>query len=95
MENFKFQRLAKMMLDQLSAREQAAVRRKLAALEGVAPDDWPPRLVKRAADDPTIYVLKVDKSLRAILQAVNGQQPEVLDLFRREAAENFMKSGKT
>ena len=77
-----------------SAREQATVRRKLAALEGVAPDDWPPRFVKRAADDPTIYVLKVDKSLCAVLQAIKGQQPEVLDLFRGEAAENFIKSSK-
>ena len=89
MDTFKFHRLAKIVLDQLSAREQASVRRKLASLVGLAPVDWPTRLVKRVRSEPTMFMLRVDNSLRAVLRAVEGEQPEVLDIFRKEAAELF------
>jgi hypothetical protein len=92
MEKFKFHRLAKFSLEQLPATEQADVLKKLDALVGVAPGNWPGRFVKRVPDDPSRYLLLVNGTLRAILRAVEGKQPEVLDLFRKEASDRFAKS---
>jgi hypothetical protein len=92
MENLKFHPLARFMLEQLPVRDQTDVEKRLSALAGKAPEDWPSRLVRKYPNDPSMYLVRVNASLRAVLRAVKGNAPEVLDLFRKEAADYFAKS---
>ncbi len=82
--NYTVHRRASTALNQLDADERAQVLERLASLLDVPVAQWPAGLAKRLAGDEPIYVVRVGDSLRAFVQAAEGQPPEVLDVARQE-----------
>jgi hypothetical protein len=91
---FQFHRRASAALNELSPADQTKVLVQLPALEGIPRPDWSASLVRKLGTDPGLYLLRIDHSLRAIVRALGGQVPEVLDLVRHETLEKFAKAGK-
>jgi len=90
--NYKFHRRAFMALNQLPADEQAKVLETLARLFDSPADQWPAAQAKRLSGEPPLYLVRIDDSLRAIVSSAEGQEPEVMDIVRRETLEFFAKS---
>jgi len=91
---FQFHRRAFAALSELSPEDQTRVLDQLSALEGVPRQHWSTSLVRKLGTEPGLYLLRIDHSLRAIVRALDGQVPEVLDLVRHETLEKFAKAGK-
>jgi hypothetical protein len=91
---FQFHRRAFAALNELSPADQAQVLDRLQVLDGIPPRDWPVQQVKKLGTEPGLYLLRIDNSLRAIVLAAEGQEPEVLDLVRHETLEKFAKVGR-
>src|SRR5436309_2550664 len=87
--NYKFHRRALAALNQLPADEQAQVLERLASLVDTLPAQWPAAQAKRLPGDPLLYLVRVNDSLRIIVRATEGQEPEVMDLVRHETLESF------
>jgi hypothetical protein len=81
-----------MALNQLADDEQAKVLETLAGLVDTPVDQWPAEQAKRLPGDPALYLVRIDDSLRAIVSAADGQEPEVMAIVRRETLEFFAKS---
>ena len=90
--SYTFHRRAFMALNQLDADEQARVLEALAGLVETPAVQWPAAQAKRLPGDPPHYLVRLDDSLRAIVSVADGQEPEVMDLVRRETLESFAKS---
>jgi hypothetical protein len=90
---FKFHRRASTAFNELSSGDQARVLESVAPLAGTPLQQWPPRMVKKLRSDPDLYLLRIDDSLRAIVRAPEGIDPEILDLVRHETLESFAKAG--
>ena len=90
--NCKFHRRAFTALNQLAAEEQAQVLETLAGLVDTPAAQWPAEQAKRLPGEPPLYLVRIDDSLRAIVSAADGQEPEVMDIVRRETLESFAKS---
>jgi hypothetical protein len=86
---YKIHRRALAALNQLTPEEQAQVQERLAGLVDTPADQWPAALAKRLPGDPSLYLVRVDDSLRAIVRGADGQQPEVLDIVRHETLQSF------
>jgi hypothetical protein len=89
---YKFHRRATGALNQLTADEQAQVLETLAGLVEIPAAQWPAAKAKRLPGEPPQYLVRVNDSLRAIVQAADGQEPEVLDIVPRETLEFFANS---
>jgi hypothetical protein len=93
--HFQFHRRAFAALNELSPADRAKVLDQLAALNGIPRRDWSARQqVRKLGTDPALYLLRIDQSLRVIVRAPEGHEPEVLDLVRHETLERFAKAGK-
>jgi hypothetical protein len=90
--SYKFHRRAAEALNQLAGDEQAQVRETLAALLGTPVAQWPAAQVKRLPGDQSLYLVRVNESLRAFVRAAAGQEPEVMDIVRHETLESFAKA---
>lgn len=86
-DNYRFHRRAVGAFYQLDADEQVQVRERLLSLDGTPATQWPAALAKRLPGDRPRYLVRVNDSLRAIIEAVEGQQPEVLDIVSQEALD--------
>jgi len=86
---YTFHRRALMALWQLDPEEQAQVKESLAALAATPVEQWTAHGAKRLPGDPAEYLVKVTESFRAIVRAVDGQLPEVLDLVLQERLDFF------
>jgi hypothetical protein len=91
MENghLRLHRRASMALGQLPDIEQVRIRERLEALADLPPSEWPARIVKRTDVATTLYMISVDDSLRLLIAAPEGQDPEVVDIVRHETLEQF------
>ena len=89
--SYKFHRRAFMALNQLAAEEQAHVLEALTGLVDAPAAQWPVAQAKRLPGEPPLYLVRIDDSLRAIVSAPDGQEPEVMDIVRRETLESFAK----
>lgn len=89
--SYRFHRRAFMALNQLTADEQAQVLETLTSLVDTPAVQWPVAQVKRLPGEPPLYLVRIDDSLRAIVSAAAGQEPEVMDIVRRETLESFAK----
>ena len=85
--NYQFHRLAFMMFLQLEADEKAQVRERLLSLDGTPAAQWPATLAKKLPGDRSLYLVRIDDSLRAFVQTAPGQQPEVMDITRQETID--------
>jgi hypothetical protein len=90
---YKVHRRARMVLNQLSDAEQMRLQDRLTALLEIPVTQWPAVWVKRLQGNPPLYLVRIDDSLRTIVQAEEGQQPELLDIVRHERLESFARSG--
>jgi hypothetical protein len=90
--SYKFHRRAFVTLNQLAEDEQARVLEALAGLVDAPAEQWPAAQATRLPGEPPRDLVRIDDSLRAIVQAADGQEPEVLDIVRRETLEFFAKS---
>jgi len=84
---FKLHRRAFMAFSQFDADEQAQVRDRLLSLGEIPATQWPAALAKRLPGDQLRYLVRVNDSLRAFVQVVEGQQPEVQDIVIQEALD--------
>jgi putative addiction module CopG family antidote len=78
-----------MALDILSPEEKRSVYRAIDYLEFFGIDPSEGANVKRIKTDEPIYLLKVDRSIRLILQRLEQDKIEVLDLVRSETLKLF------
>jgi hypothetical protein len=90
--SYKFHRRAFTALNQLAEDEQAQVLETLAALVGTPTAQWPLAQAKRLPGDPALYLVPINDSLRALVRAAAGQEPEVMDLVRHETLASFTKA---
>ena len=90
---YQLHRRALMVLNQLSDAEQKRVQERLTALLEIPVAQWPAVWVKRLPGDQPLYLVRIDDSLRGIVQAEDGQQPELMDIVRRERLESFARAG--
>jgi hypothetical protein len=86
---FGFHRRAFMALGELSSDDQAAILERLESLEELSPDDWHAIVVKRPGVAEPLYLLRVGDSLRVLIAAPEGCEPEVVDIVRHETLEQF------
>jgi hypothetical protein len=89
--SYKFHRRAFTALNQLAGDEQAQVLETLAALADTPAAQWPAQ-AKRLPGDQPLYLVPVNDSLRVIVRAADGQEPEVMDIVRHETLESFTKA---
>ncbi len=91
MENgsFGFHRRAFMALGELSDAERAAILDRLEALSATSPRDWQARVVRRPGIASTLYLIRIDESLRVLIAAPEGRTPEVVDIVRHETLQQF------
>jgi hypothetical protein len=87
--NYTFHRRALAALNQLPDDEQSQVLARLSALVATPPAQWPAGSAKRLPGDQPLYLVRVNDSLRAFVEAAAGQQPEVMDIVRHETLEYF------
>jgi hypothetical protein len=90
--NYKFHRRALTVLNQLSGDEQAQVLETLAGLADTPVARWPAGQVKRLAGEQPLYLVRLNDSLRGIIRADDGQEPEVMDIVGHETLESFMQA---
>jgi hypothetical protein len=90
--SYKFHRRARMALNQLTDDEQARVQEALAVLAQTPVAQWPAAHVKRLVGADPLYLVPINDSLRAIVRAADGQEPEVMDLVSQEALDFFAKA---
>ena len=86
-DNYRFHRRAKMVFLQLEPDEQAQLRERLLSLDGIPAAQWPAALARRLPGDHPLYLVRVNDSLRAFVQVIEGQQPEVVDIVPQEALD--------
>jgi hypothetical protein len=90
--NYRFHRRALGALNQLTGDEQTQVLEALTALAGTPTEQWPAAQVKKLPGDESLYLVRVNDSLRLIVRATAGQEPEVLDIVLHETLEFFARA---
>jgi hypothetical protein len=76
----------------LTPEEQAAVQAAIEPLIDRPEAEWPAHGAIRLEYPEPLYLLKVDPSLRAIVQPTPDGRPELLDLIRRETLEYLFRN---
>ncbi len=90
--SYCFHRRALAAFHQLADEEQAQVLEGLASLVDVPAIQWTAAQAKRLPGDQSLYLVRINDSLRMIVRAVEGQKPEVMDMVRHETLESFTKT---
>jgi hypothetical protein len=87
---YKLHRRAVIALNQLADAEQQRVKERLSALVEIPVTQWPAAWVKPLQDNPPLYLVRVDDSLRLIVQPEDSQRVELMDIVRHETlVESF------
>jgi hypothetical protein len=89
--SYQWHRRASAALNQLADDERTQVLQRLASLEDTPAARWPADLATRLSGSQLLYLVRINDSLRAIVRAVEGQLPEVMDVVRHETLEFFAK----
>jgi hypothetical protein len=71
----------------LTPEERAAIQAAINPLVDRPEQEWTAHGAIRLDSPEPLYLLKIDPSLRAVVQPTSGGRPEVLDLFRHETLE--------
>ncbi len=87
-----FHRRALATFHELTADEQARVQETLMPLFGTPVGEWPAAQVKKLPGDQSLYLVRIDESLRAFVRVADGLEPEVMDIVPRETLEYFSKA---
>jgi hypothetical protein len=86
---FELHRRSVMTLGQLSAVDQSAIVERLESLSDLPLQDWPARVARRPDVAEPLYVVPVDDSLRVLIFAREGHDPQVADIVRHETLERY------
>ena len=91
MENgkYRFHRRASATFRELPVEEQSQTLERLAELSSIPVRDWTPELARRISGEESLYLVKVNDSLRLMVQADDGEVPVVMDIVRRELLQFF------
>ena len=90
---YKVHRRALMVLNQLSDAEQRRLQERLTVLFEIPVAQWPAVWVKRLEGDQPLYLVRIDDTLRVLIQVEEEQQPELMDIVRQERLESFARAG--
>ena len=90
---FNLHRRALIALNELPSSDQGQVLEKVAAIVDLPPSQWSSQGVKRLAGDQSLYLLRINDSLRVILREIEGAKPEIQDIVRHETLEQFTRIG--
>ena len=71
----------------LTPEERAAIQAAIDPLVDRPEEEWTAHGAIRLGSPEPLYLLKIDASLRAIVQPTPGGRPELLDLVRHERLE--------
>jgi hypothetical protein len=71
----------------LAPEERVAIQAAIEPLVDRPEEEWTAHGAIRLGSPNPLYLLKIDASLRAIVQPMPGGQPELLDLVRHETLE--------
>jgi hypothetical protein len=88
---FRLHRRAQLAYHTLTPGERDALDAAVSRLVDLPEEDWPGASAIRLDSAEPLYVLKIDRSLRALVRPAPGGQPEVEDLVRHETLERFFK----
>jgi hypothetical protein len=88
---FSIHRRALPAYHEINRAERSALEAALAPLVNRPERQWPQAGATRLESADPLYLVRVDKSLRAIIRPTAGGQPEVLDLVRHETLERFFR----
>jgi hypothetical protein len=92
LDRFKLHRRADAVLNELPPADRVVVLERLAALAKVPPREWVARQVKMPGADASLYLVRLNDSLRAFIDLPANGSPEVLDIVRQETLESFAKA---
>jgi hypothetical protein len=92
-DKYRFHRRAMMAFHQLSSAEQAQLLERLTYLLALPFDTWSASGIEKLVSGASLYLLRVNDSLRVIFRSAEGQPVEVLDVVRHETLELFAAAG--
>jgi hypothetical protein len=84
-----FHRRALFAFNALATQEQAQVLDTLARISGMAQCDWPASCARKLPGEQSDYLIRVNDSLRVIIEARESGQLVVLDLVRHDTLRTF------
>jgi hypothetical protein len=88
---FLLHRRALLAYNALTRSERDALDTAIARLVDQPETQWPAEGAVRLESTESLYMVRVDHSLRAIVRPAAGGQPEVLDLVRHETLTRFFQ----
>ena len=89
---FRMHRRAQIAVNELAPEEGEQVVATLHALMHTPPTKWPASRARVFPGDPSLYLVRVNSSLRVSRRAGEGQPYEVLDVGRRETLDSLAKT---
>lgn len=75
----------------LTSEERDALEKVIAPLAKLPVNRWPEAGAVRLKSAEPLFFVRVDDSLRAIIQPTQNGQPEILDFVRHETLQRFFK----
>jgi hypothetical protein len=88
----KFHRRAFFAFHELTSEEQAQVLEVLTALFATPVTTWSLPQVRRLPGEQSLYLVRIDDSWRAFVQAAEGQEPEVMDIVLQDTLDFFARA---
>jgi hypothetical protein len=82
-------RRAQPVFDTMPESDRLALVMAVAPLRVIDPERWPPRLVQRLKNIPTVFSVRVGPDLRVLVTRTEHNGVEVVDIVRKSALEQF------
>ncbi len=86
-KHYEIHRRARMTLNQLSEAERKEVLDRIALLLEIPVEQWPAVWAQRLPADPSLYLVRINDSLRGFLRVENGQPVELMGVAYQEALD--------
>jgi hypothetical protein len=90
-DRFRLHRRAQIAINELPAEEGDQVLSALDSLTSKPPAKWPAYRAQVFPSDKSLYLVRVNPSVRVILRVADGQPYKVLDVVRQETLDSFAK----
>ncbi len=91
---YTFHRRARTALNQLPEAEQKQLLERLTTFFEIPVEQWPAVWAKRLPGNPSLYLVRINDSLRVFVEVEDGRPPEVVDLVRQKTLEAFAKAAE-
>jgi hypothetical protein len=90
-QRFTIHRRAWLAYNVITPKERAAVDAAVERLADLPEEQWAEAGAARLETAEPLYVVNVDRSLRALVRATPGGRPELDDLVRQERLDRYFK----